>query len=91
MWVKVLQIPRPYLHAGILAFAGLGACALRFNIVDILYLVHSPFAIVACGALAVIIATCLRLKRRKAKVEASPKLVPPSAISAIEEPRHGRR
>lgn len=38
MWVKVLQIPRPYLYAGILTFAGLGAYALHFNIVDILTL-----------------------------------------------------
>lgn len=34
MWVKVLQIPRPYLYAGILAFAGLGAYALHFNVFD---------------------------------------------------------
>jgi putative tricarboxylic transport membrane protein len=58
---------------------------------DILYLVHSPFAIVAYSALAVIIATGLWLKRRKAKIEAAPKLVPTSAISAIEEPPEGRR
>lgn len=38
MWVKVLQIPRPYLYAGILTFAGLGAYALHFNVVDILTL-----------------------------------------------------
>lgn len=139
MWAKVLQIPRPYLYAGILTFAGLGAYALRFNIVDILillvigvvgflmrrygypvapmvvggilgpmaeeqlrkamaisqgdilYLVHSPFAIAAYSALAIIIATGLWLKRRKAKIEASPKLVATSAISAIEEPPKGRR
>jgi putative tricarboxylic transport membrane protein len=139
MWVKVLQIPRPYLYAGILAFAGLGAYALRFNSVDILillvigvvgflmrrygypvspmvvggilgpmaeeqlrkamaisqgdilYLVHSPFAIIAYSALAVIIATGIWLKRRKARIEASPKLVPTSAISAIEEPERGKR
>ena len=133
MWVKVLQIPRPYLYAGILAFAGLGAYALRFNILDIvillvigvvgflmrrygypvapmvvggilgpmaeeqlrkamaisqgdiLYLVQSPFAIFAYAALAIIIATGIWLKRRRAKIEAAPKLVPTSAISAITE------
>jgi putative tricarboxylic transport membrane protein len=133
MWVKVLQIPRPYLYAGILAFAGLGAYALRFNIVDILilliigvvgflmrrygypvspmvvggilgpmaeeqlrkamaisqgdvlYLVQSPFAIVAYGALAVIIVTGVWLKRRRARIEAAPKLVPTSAIAAVTE------
>ena len=133
MWVKVLQIPRPYLYAGILAFAGLGAYALRFNIIDILilliigvvgflmrrygypvspmvvggilgpmaeeqlrkamaisqgdilYLVQSPFAIVAYGALAVIIVTGVWLKRRRARIEAAPKLVPTSAIPAVTE------
>lgn len=35
MWVKVLQIPRPYLYAGILVFAGLGAFALNFTPFDV--------------------------------------------------------
>ncbi|WP_430591524.1 tripartite tricarboxylate transporter permease [Humidisolicoccus flavus] len=35
MWVKILQIPRPYLYAGILVFAGLGAYALNFTVFDI--------------------------------------------------------
>ncbi|MGW4927557.1 tripartite tricarboxylate transporter permease [Agromyces sp. NPDC004153] len=133
MWVKVLRIPRPYLYAGILAFAGLGAYALHFNVVDVLillvigvvgflmrrygypiapmvvggilgpmaeeqlrkamaisqgdvaYLVHSPFAIAAYATLAVIITTGLWLKRRRARLEASPKLVATSAIAAIED------
>lgn len=38
MWVKVLQIPRPMLYAGILLFAALGAYALNFNVTDILIL-----------------------------------------------------
>lgn len=39
MWVKLLQIPRPYLYAGILLFAAFGAYALNFAVVDILILV----------------------------------------------------
>ncbi|MGO1392843.1 tripartite tricarboxylate transporter permease [Agrococcus casei] len=35
MWVKLLQIPRPYLYAGILVFAGLGAFAANFTVFDI--------------------------------------------------------
>lgn len=35
MWVKLLQIPRPYLYAGILVFAGLGAYAANFTVFDI--------------------------------------------------------
>lgn len=35
MWVKVLQIPRHYLYAGILVFAGLGAYALNFTVFDV--------------------------------------------------------
>lgn len=35
MWAKVLQIPRPYLYAGILVFAGLGAFATNFTVFDI--------------------------------------------------------
>ena len=38
MWVKVLQIPRPYLYAGIMMFATLGAYAVNFQPVDILIL-----------------------------------------------------
>lgn len=38
IWAKVLQIPRPYLYAGILFFAGLGAYALHFSIVDVIVL-----------------------------------------------------
>ena len=38
MWVKLLQIPRPYLYAGILLFAAFGAYALNFAVVDILIL-----------------------------------------------------
>jgi putative tricarboxylic transport membrane protein len=134
MWVKVLRIPRPYLYAGILAFAGLGAYALHFNVFDTLtllvvgvvgflmrrygypvapmvvggilgpmaeeqlrksmaisqgdpaYLVHSPFAIAAYGALALIVVTGIWLKRRKARLEASPTLVPTGAVAAIDVP-----
>ncbi|MFC4139640.1 MULTISPECIES: tripartite tricarboxylate transporter permease [unclassified Microbacterium] len=39
MWVKLLQIPRPYLYAGILTFAAFGAYALNFAVADILILV----------------------------------------------------
>ncbi|WP_298865791.1 tripartite tricarboxylate transporter permease [Microbacterium sp.] len=38
MWVKLLQIPRPYLYAGILMFAAFGAYAIRFNIADVIIL-----------------------------------------------------
>lgn len=38
MWVKLLQIPRPYLYAGILVFAVFGAYALNFSTIDILIL-----------------------------------------------------
>ncbi|WP_141881126.1 tripartite tricarboxylate transporter permease [Homoserinimonas aerilata] len=38
IWVKVLQIPRPYLYAGILLFAALGAYATKFNHLDVLIL-----------------------------------------------------
>ncbi len=38
MWVKLLQIPRPYLYAGILLFACFGAYAVNFSPVDILIL-----------------------------------------------------
>lgn len=38
MWVKLLQIPRPYLYAGILLFACFGAYAVNFSVVDILIL-----------------------------------------------------
>ncbi|WP_167041145.1 tripartite tricarboxylate transporter permease [Salinibacterium sp. ZJ454] len=38
IWVKLLQIPRPYLYAGILTFAVFGAYAVNFGVVDILIL-----------------------------------------------------
>lgn len=38
IWVKLLQIPRPYLYAGILTFAALGAFAVNFAIADIVIL-----------------------------------------------------
>jgi putative tricarboxylic transport membrane protein len=38
IWVKLLQIPRPYLYAGILTFAALGAYAVRFSTIDVLIL-----------------------------------------------------
>lgn len=38
IWVKLLQIPRPYLYAGILMFAAFGAYAIKFNITDIVIL-----------------------------------------------------
>ena len=38
VWVKLLQIPRPYLYAGILMFATLGAYAVSFSTLDILIL-----------------------------------------------------
>lgn len=38
LWVRVLQIPRPYLYAGILTFACLGAFAVNFTPADVLIL-----------------------------------------------------
>ncbi|SFN62899.1 tripartite tricarboxylate transporter permease [Mycetocola miduiensis] len=38
IWVKLLQIPRPYLYAGILTFAVLGAYAVNFAVADIVIL-----------------------------------------------------
>lgn len=38
IWVRVLQIPRPYLYAGIMMFAAFGSFSLGFNTVDILIL-----------------------------------------------------
>ncbi|MHA7140014.1 MULTISPECIES: tripartite tricarboxylate transporter permease [unclassified Arthrobacter] len=35
LWVKILQIPRPYLYAGILVFAALGAFSVNFTPVDV--------------------------------------------------------
>lgn len=38
IWVKILQIPRPYLYAGILVFAGLGAFSVNFTPIDVIIL-----------------------------------------------------
>ncbi len=38
IWVKLLQIPRPYLYAGILTFAAFSAYAVNFSVVDVLIL-----------------------------------------------------
>lgn len=38
MWVRVLQIPRPYLYAGILTFAAMGAFAVNFIPADVMIL-----------------------------------------------------
>ena len=38
IWVKVLQVPRPYLYAGIMLFAALGSFAMNFNYLDVLIL-----------------------------------------------------
>ena len=38
IWVKVLQIPRPYLYAGILLFAALGTYAANFVVDDLIVL-----------------------------------------------------
>ncbi|GAB3264932.1 tripartite tricarboxylate transporter permease [Nocardioides dilutus] len=38
MWVRVLQIPRHYLYAGILTFAGMGAFAVNFIPADVMIL-----------------------------------------------------
>ena len=35
LWVKILQIPRPYLYAGILVFAALGAFSVNFAAADV--------------------------------------------------------
>jgi putative tricarboxylic transport membrane protein len=39
VWVKLLQIPRPYLYAGILLFASLGSYAVNADPLDLLILV----------------------------------------------------
>ena len=39
IWVKVLQIPRPYLYSGICVFAMLGAYAVNGSVVDLAVLV----------------------------------------------------
>lgn len=38
IWVKILQIPRPYLYAGILVFAAMGAFSVNFTPVDVFIL-----------------------------------------------------
>ncbi|MFB0835168.1 tripartite tricarboxylate transporter permease [Arthrobacter halodurans] len=38
LWVKILQIPRPYLYSGILVFAGLGAYSVNFATMDLVIL-----------------------------------------------------
>jgi putative tricarboxylic transport membrane protein len=38
LWAKLLQIPRPYLYAGILFFASLGAYSVNFQWFDLLIL-----------------------------------------------------
>ncbi|MCF4120668.1 tripartite tricarboxylate transporter permease [Antribacter sp. KLBMP9083] len=38
MWVRVLQIPRHYLYAGIILFGALGSYALNFSPIDVLLL-----------------------------------------------------
>ena len=38
IWVKLLQIPRPYLYAGILTFAALGSYSVNASTVDLLLL-----------------------------------------------------
>lgn len=38
IWVKILQIPRPYLYAGILVFAALGAFSVNFTPIDVVVL-----------------------------------------------------
>ncbi|HSE10224.1 MAG TPA: tripartite tricarboxylate transporter permease [Nocardioidaceae bacterium] len=39
MWVKILQVPRHYLYAGILTFAAMGAFAVNFTPADVVILV----------------------------------------------------
>ena len=39
MWVKILQVPRHYLNAGILTFAAMGAFAVNFTPADVIVLV----------------------------------------------------
>lgn len=38
VWVKLLQVPRPWLYAGILVFATMGAYTLNNNVVDLMVL-----------------------------------------------------
>lgn len=47
LWAKILQIPRPYLYAGIMFFAALGAYAVSAQVVDLVVL----FLLGALGAL----------------------------------------
>lgn len=46
LWARVLQIPRPYLYAGIIFFAALGAYSVSAQLVDLVVL----FALGALGA-----------------------------------------
>jgi putative tricarboxylic transport membrane protein len=118
MWVRVLQIPRHYLYAGIILFGALGSYALNFSPVDVLlllviglvgffmrrygypvapmvvgmilgpmaedrlrrslaisqgdlsYLVTSPFAAIAYGAIIVLVGLGIWLQHRERKVSA---------------------
>ncbi len=38
IWIKVLQIPRPYLYAGILTFAALGSYSVGASVPDLILL-----------------------------------------------------
>lgn len=118
MWVRVLQIPRHYLYAGIILFGALGSYALNFSPIDVLlllviglvgffmrrygypvapmvvgmilgpmaedrlrrslaisqgdlsYLVTSPFAAIAYGAIIVLVGLGIWLKHRERRVSA---------------------
>lgn len=118
MWVRVLQIPRHYLYAGIILFGALGSYALNFSPVDVLlllvigllgffmrrygypvapmvvgmilgpmaedrlrrslaisqgdlsYLVTSPFAAIAYGAIIVLVGLGIWLQHRERRVSA---------------------
>jgi putative tricarboxylic transport membrane protein len=59
MWVKLLAIPRPWLYAGILVFATLGAYTLNNNVVDLVILWLIGLVGLAMRTLDVPVAPCV--------------------------------
>ena len=52
MWAKLLRIPRPYLYAGILFFASMGAYAVNGSSFDLILLLVFGLIGFGCGASA---------------------------------------
>jgi putative tricarboxylic transport membrane protein len=59
VWVKVLKIPRPWLYAGILVFATMGAYTLNNNVVDLVVLWVIGLLGFAMRVLGVPVAPCV--------------------------------